>query len=408
MFLCLVSVWAAGCETASGPQPDEGIVEYRYANRTADTVVLEGYYTEQVNGHPVSLVRTERIAPGEMFTERKDDSEREAPLMNRCEHWRLEFGGYREIWYFRWTGIWKMGNPFLTDHFVPEPMAGGTAYRYEIVPELAGMARDMQARRGGSDPYSGGYDRLPGAVRLATYNVRYCQPPEMAIGVDYDRTAEVIRAIAPDAVALQELDSMTRRNMRYQLGVLAARTGLVATYGSTFDYLDGKFGNGILSAEVPLRVYNNELVPSDMGFGSVEPRKFLVAEFNRFVLIATHFDYWNMDYNVLAAQRINAWVCRHFAGCAKPVFLAGDFNEADQQAPPMRLLATMWETVSPTGQPTYIGEGKSLCIDYIMRWRGNGAPVRIAGAAVPHFDGIDMEGASDHLPVIVDVEIDRT
>jgi len=86
---------------------------------------------------------------------------------------------------------------------------------------------------------------------LMSYNVRNC------LGLDgevsYDRVARVINDAAPDAVALQELDSMTTRYPEQDvLRNLAERTGMYPVYAASIDYRGGKYGIGMLTREKPL------------------------------------------------------------------------------------------------------------------------------------------------------------
>lgn len=248
----------------------------------------------------------------------------------------------------------------------------------------------------GVNPYGNGYGRLPNSIRLATYNVRHCTPP-LAPGPDYDLTASVISAIAPDVMALQELDSMTVRSPHYQLGELALRSGLEHTFGYTIYFDGGKYGNGILSREKPLAVYNEDLIIS-------EPRKFLAVEFRDYIFIATHFDDRDQRYRMSSVTQINSWVSENFRDCAKPIFLAGDINDPDMKSQVYGLLLEKWEIISVRGQATYIGQSPGVCIDYIMRWK-DGGRVQVIGTAVPKYEGVDIRKVSDHLPVITDIKM---
>ncbi len=247
------------------------------------------------------------------------------------------------------------------------------------------------------DPYENGYGRFPNSIRLATYNVSRCTPPGEAVA-DYDLTASVISAIAPDVIALQELDSMTHRNPQFQLKELSLRTGLAYTYGYTIYFQDGKYGNGILSRETPVFVSNEEI-------STDEPRNFLAAEFNDYTFIATHLDHEDEGYRIRSARQITSWVESRYGGYDKPVFLAGDLNDPDLSSEMFAVLLDKWDIISIKEGRTYTGnDDGNYVIDYILQWKGNRARVALIGTAVPEFDGVDIEHVSDHLPVIVDME----
>lgn len=82
-------------------------------------------------------------------------------------------------------------------------------------------------------------------LRLMTYNIKN------ANGMDnvqnFQRVANVINNACPDAVAIQELDSMTNRSGKtYVLGEIAERTQMHAYFAPAIDYDGGKYGIGLL------------------------------------------------------------------------------------------------------------------------------------------------------------------
>lgn len=75
-------------------------------------------------------------------------------------------------------------------------------------------------------------------LRLMTYNIKN------ANGMDnvqnFQRVANVINNACPDAVAIQELDSMTNRSGKtYVLGEIAERTQMHAYFAPAIDYDGG-------------------------------------------------------------------------------------------------------------------------------------------------------------------------
>jgi endonuclease/exonuclease/phosphatase family metal-dependent hydrolase len=89
-------------------------------------------------------------------------------------------------------------------------------------------------------------------VRVMSYNVRN------GLGVDgvkdLKRCTDIILDARPDVVAVQELDSMSRRNKKYVLGEMAKQTGYYDYYHRTIPYRGGAYGIGILSREKALSV----------------------------------------------------------------------------------------------------------------------------------------------------------
>lgn len=89
-------------------------------------------------------------------------------------------------------------------------------------------------------------------LTVMSYNVHHCEG--MDNKVDEERIARIISVNQPDVVAIQELDSVTKRCPAYQLQVLGEKTGMYYTYAKSIDYGGGKYGIGILSKERPICV----------------------------------------------------------------------------------------------------------------------------------------------------------
>ena len=158
------------------------------------------------------------------------------------------------------------------------------------------------------------------SIRILSYNVRNGKGMDNI--TDYQRVADVINRIAPDVVAVQELDSVTQRNNGvYSLGELAQRTLMHATYAGSIDYQGGKYGIGMLSKEKPVS-YKRVPLP-----GREEKRSLLLVEFADYVVCCTHFSLTEEDQQASVELLVTA-----LEGIRKPVFLAGDMNsEYDSQ-----------------------------------------------------------------------------
>ena len=110
-------------------------------------------------------------------------------------------------------------------------------------------------------------------LRLMTYNIRNGRGMDDSLSIA--RTAAVINRVAPEAVAVQELDSMTARSgQTYVLGELAKLTDMQAYFAPAIDFDGGKYGIGMLCRETPVRV---KALPLP---GREEARALLMVEFN--------------------------------------------------------------------------------------------------------------------------------
>lgn len=218
-------------------------------------------------------------------------------------------------------------------------------------------------------------------VRIMSYNVHN------AIGMDgktdCNRIADIITSVNPDVVAIQEVDSMTIRSKRKDiLGEIAKQTGMKATFAEAIPYQGGKYGIGILSKEKPIRV---KRVPLP---GREEARTMMLAEFNDYVFVATHFSLTKADQELSIPLILN-----ELRPYNKPIFFAGDMNsvpnskvQKDLRKYFNVLTAGDWLTCNGT------------CIDFIYEYKENAKM-----SPVLHKEMIKDYIASDHCPIYVDV-----
>lgn len=221
----------------------------------------------------------------------------------------------------------------------------------------------------------------PVGLRLMTYNVRN------GVGIDgvqhLDSVAGVIGRVAPDVVALQEVDSVTERMRgRYIPGELAALTGMHATFCRAIDFEGGAYGIGMLSRRRPLDVRRFPLP------GREEARALLVARFADYTVCVTHLSLTPEDR--LASLGIIRAVTDT---CRMPVLLAGDFNMEDAREVLDGLGAT-FRMLSDTTLLTFPSDVPAVRIDYVL---GRGLPA----SAVVDAGGTECTTASDHRPLWV-------
>ena len=90
-------------------------------------------------------------------------------------------------------------------------------------------------------------------LRVLSYNIKHGYG--MDGKVDLSRSAELIKRLDPDLVALQEIDKSTERTKRVdQTAELGRMTNMHATFGRFFDYQGGEYGMAVLSRKKPLEV----------------------------------------------------------------------------------------------------------------------------------------------------------
>ena len=240
------------------------------------------------------------------------------------------------------------------------------------------------------------YPKQKDAIRLLQYNVG-------AFGKYMDNSTEMIaamiRELDADIVSLNEVDSCNRRHDTFQCADLAqALGGWNYTYGRAMPYKGGAYGNGI--------VCKGEMVPGgtialDKGEGS-EPRCAVVAETPEYVFLAAHLDHVNEEACVNQAIQLTRAVKARYMDSGKAVFLAGDMNSRPDNIV-ITTLKQDWELLSITEESTAPCPKPRVCIDYIFALK-NGVPCTVLGSAIPKdFKKADVEKASDHYPIYVDI-----
>lgn len=221
--------------------------------------------------------------------------------------------------------------------------------------------------------------------RIMSYNIRNAKG--MDNKTDYERIARIIKATAPEVVALQELDSVTQRNMGVDvLKELAELTGMYSIYAPAISFQGGKYGIGILSSKQPLS-WQNVPLP-----GREEARTLLMVEFDNLILFATHFSL-NAEDRLASVAIINNLASLFI----KPVFLVGDLN-ATPDADEINTLTKNWQILDDTKAYTFPSEKPREKIDYIMGYTAKGTTFAVEEARV-----LNEAVASDHRPLYVDV-----
>lgn len=222
-------------------------------------------------------------------------------------------------------------------------------------------------------------------LRLMTYNVRHLEGEDGIVSPE--RIAHIISAVRPDAVALQELDSVNGRTLYAdQLAELAWHTGMYATWATAISFAGGGYGVGMLTRERPLSVRRIPLPGS-------EPRMLLIVELSQYVYACTHLDL--TEQARLASVDI---IKREAARSTKPFFIAGDLN-AEPADRVMTAFENDFHILSDTTQPTFPAPRPEICIDFVMVY-GNRYDVKTRRSTV-----VDEPNASDHRPLVVDLKI---
>jgi endonuclease/exonuclease/phosphatase family metal-dependent hydrolase len=233
-------------------------------------------------------------------------------------------------------------------------------------------------------------------LKIATYNVHKC------IGLDrrksVDRVARVIREIAPDVIALQEVvsDYGARRGAdRDQAAALADRLGMTVMLGPAIERADFAYGNVVLTR---LPVAGHERY--DLSCGRYEPRAIQRVDLE---IAGGLFHFYNTHLGTTYAER-----CEQSRRLVQtdileashpehPQVLVGDFNDWFSGTP-SRLLGDHLYEATRHLRPTYPSVAPVLRLDRI--YVNHHVRARRVWAHTTPIARI----ASDHVPIVALVE----
>jgi endonuclease/exonuclease/phosphatase family metal-dependent hydrolase len=237
-----------------------------------------------------------------------------------------------------------------------------------------------------------------GTLRVMTYNIHHANPPSETVKIDMEAIARVINQQKPDLVALQEVDVHTERSGKNldQARELARLTGMKSFFMKALDYQGGEYGIAVLS-RYPIVDSVGYLLPRDPAIGG-EDRAVAAISVElpgkkRVVFASTHLDL--KEANRLSQARA---LIEHFQDSSLPMILGGDFN-ALAGSPVIELFdQSFTRTCRNDCGPTISVKNPNRTIDFIMYKPRTG--LKVLSTRV-----IDEQYASDHLPVVSDLEI---
>lgn len=222
-------------------------------------------------------------------------------------------------------------------------------------------------------------------LKLMTYNIKNANGMDNVCS--FQRIANVINNTSPDVVALQELDSMTSRSgQKYVLGEIADRTQMHAYFAPAITYDGGKYGIGLLTKQIPIRVQTLSLP------GREEARALIMAEFEDYIYCCTHLSLTEED------RMKSLEIIKDFAiNTKKPFFLAGDMN-AEPESEFIKELQKSFQILSNPQQATFPAPKPEVTIDYIATLKQNAN-----GFAAISTQVLNEPVASDHRPLLIEL-----
>jgi endonuclease/exonuclease/phosphatase family metal-dependent hydrolase len=243
-------------------------------------------------------------------------------------------------------------------------------------------------------------------LRLMTYNVHRCVGTDRRL--DVERVAEVIAAEQPDVVALQELDVGRARTRGVdQAHRLAQLLKMTSHFHPAMTVEEELYGDAILTA-LPEKKVKAEGLPLYTRIRGLEPRGALWVTVDvggtPVQIINTHLGLVPQEQKRQAAALLGErWMARE--DWRAPGILLGDFNASPYSATYRMLRAALRDaqTQSPTWRrsptATFPSSFPFMRIDHVFLTKG----LETVGVHSPY--GPLARTASDHLPLVVDLEI---
>lgn len=236
-------------------------------------------------------------------------------------------------------------------------------------------------------------------VTLVQYNVGAFHKYDSS---SIEAIARAVKEMNADVVSLNEVDKCTARTGQVdQIAEFAsAMGGWHHHFVEAIPYKGGSYGIGVASS-ADLKVVKQDEVHLQK-FDGYENRALAIVEYEDFVYCSTHLDLTEAS-QIGQIEEINHYVDSVYKDSQKPIFIAGDFNSFPDSKP-IALMKQSWTLLTPEAN-TYPSPDPNRCIDYIFV-RENGKQVAVKNAEVlVSLQTADLATASDHLPVVLTVEI---
>ncbi|MBR5052468.1 MAG: endonuclease/exonuclease/phosphatase family protein [Bacteroidaceae bacterium] len=218
-------------------------------------------------------------------------------------------------------------------------------------------------------------------LRLTSYNIQHGEGLDKKI--DHARQAKILRKDRTQVAAIQEVDSVTRRNGGlYSLEEIGRKAKMFSTFAPAINFQGGKYGIGILSKKQPMSVRRIALP------GREEPRMLLVAEFKHYVVACTHLSLTDEDRMLsipIIVEEAKKW--------SKPFILMGDLND-EPGMPFYKEMQKHFLFLNPSYDKTFPADKPDICIDHVAIF------VPTPDATISYYrTWVGEETSSDHRPL---------
>lgn len=213
-------------------------------------------------------------------------------------------------------------------------------------------------------------------LRVATFNIHHGAGRDGK--VDLGRTAEVIRALDVDLIALQELDVGLRRSRNAdQPAELAELLGMHLFFAPAMELDQGEYGIALAAHEE----FRAAVEPLPR-VGGEEPRLVIVASWKKIEILTTHLSRSRSAREVQTRR-----LAELAAEIGSPTIVIGDLNQGFADLRPLLEL----DLSAARPDPTFLSRlRRDMQIDHVLVSRG----IRITEAKVHKTDASDHHALS--------------
>lgn len=256
---------------------------------------------------------------------------------------------------------------------------------------LALSVADLGAQAGGDTPKT---------LKVMSYNIRIASPPAKGWGyTDLKGIADVINRQTADLVALQEVDAYTERSGKnsHQALELARLTGMHAHFVKAVDRSGGDYGVAILS-RFPIRSAESYRLPVSPGSdGEIRGCGLVVVKAlgMKIGFMTAHLDHMKNEDRLLQVLRVNEILEKKKK---MPVIFGADLN-MQRNHEVIRTLEKEVAFLCSDCAPTFPADQPQRTLDYVML-----NPAALKKLKVKRYDVVAEHHASDHLPLVVELE----
>ncbi|GAB1414616.1 hypothetical protein MASR2M117_00220 [Paludibacter sp.] len=234
--------------------------------------------------------------------------------------------------------------------------------------------------------------KVSGNITFMTYNL-YRDLPSNS---QYSRIPDFARVISccnADVIAIQEVrDISNLSKLKEETGFDGARYNTMLFYGI------GMLWNPALGTP---KITTKEINPLSSSTDN-EIRAYMIAEFEDFYFIATHFSLDKNEQNRMAAE-----IIAYAKTVNKPVYVGGDFNATANDPSIMNFTGNNFIILNDQTQFTFPVSNPEKQLDMILGFKRISKQHTVISRGIPVFPSEDLRNLSDHLPYYVTINMNE-